>query len=312
MSGEQLRIEHEAAAWLVASGRDDMDWDGFTRWLESDPRHRLAYDELALADALVAEHADLLADREIEPAGNVVALRPRRRWPMWLGGGIAASLAALMIVGQVIPPAPEVIESGVNGRTVALGPGSTVTLAPRSRLTIGGRDGKLLALEGTAFFDIKHDPSRLLEVTAGNLTVTDVGTRFDVSEGAGHVRVAVADGEVAVRSERLSQPIQLTAGRRLAYDPAASQAVVSPIDNAQVGEWRAGRLTYDAAPLQLVAADLGRYAGVEVTVPRAVAERRFSGTLFIGDGESAIRDLAQLMDLELRRDGSAFRLEPGG
>jgi transmembrane sensor len=315
MNGDERTIEQEAAAWHVASARDDMDWTGFTHWLAADPRHRAAFDQVALADALLDDHPEALAELASpgpHAADNVVALRPRRRWPLWLGTGLAASLAALMVAGQVIPPPSETIDSGNVALTVALGDQSTATLAPRSRLTIGGRDATRLALEGGAYFDIKHDPSRNLRITAGGLTVSDIGTRFDIRQGPSQVVVEVADGEVAVRSEALAEPLRLKAGRRLQFDAAASRASVSTIDQAAVGEWRAGRLSYESAPLQLVASDLARYAGVRVVVPRDLAQLRFSGTLFIGDGDTAIRDLAQLMALELRRDGDAYRLERAG
>ena len=112
MNRDEARIEEDAAAWQVASAGDDMDWDGFTQWLEADPRHRRAFDEVALADALVDDHRESLArpgaSAEVAAGDNVVELRPqRRRWPLWLGTGIAASLAVVMIAGQVIPPAPE-------------------------------------------------------------------------------------------------------------------------------------------------------------------------------------------------------------
>jgi len=317
MNRDEDRIENEAAAWHALSARDDMDWDGFTQWLEADPRHRRAFDEVALADALIDEHGASFAPRPDAGSARhvgatVTELRPRRRWPLWLGTGIAASLAAVMIAGQVIPPRPETFESGPIARTIALGDKSSVTLAPRSRLTIGGRDATELALSGGAYFDIKHDPTRNLRITVGDVTVSDIGTRFDIRQAPSQVLVEVADGEVAVQSAALANTVQLTAGRRLQFDSAASRAVVSDIATGSAGEWREGRLSYDSAPLQLVASDLARYAGADLVVPDALAQRRFSGTLFIGNGESAIRDLAQLMALEVHRDGSAYRLEPAG
>ena len=59
---EHDRIIEQAAAWHVASSDDAIDWDGFTAWLEADPRHRTAYDEIALTDAVVLDHRDILAD----------------------------------------------------------------------------------------------------------------------------------------------------------------------------------------------------------------------------------------------------------
>src|SRR6478735_9282951 len=166
MNGDEPRIEDEAAAWHAASDHDDMDWDGFTRWLAADPRHRKAFDEVALAGALLGEHRELLAnpvttlaivgEREPEPRTE------RRVWPLWLGGGLAASLAAVLFTGQVVAPAPIVVASGESAMTVDLGDRSSALLAPHSRLTIGGRQATELALEGGAYFDIRHDPARSL------------------------------------------------------------------------------------------------------------------------------------------------------
>lgn len=313
MNGDEQTIEREAAAWHVASANDDMDWADFTRWLESDPRHRVAFEHVALADALVADHREEWAGLALQAVGEPgIVATPQRQWPVWLGAGMAASLAALIIADQLIPSGQETIESADTSLTVALGEGSTATLAPHSRLVINGSNATQLALEGGAYFDIKHDPERSLRISAGDLTVTDIGTRFDIRQGGSLVVVEVGDGEVAIGSDVLSAPVQLRAGRRLEFDSAASRSIVSAVDQEAVGQWRAGRLSYDAAPLQLVASDLARYAGLRVEVPRNLAARRFSGTLIIGDGNTAIQDLAQLMELELHRDGDAYRLEPTG
>jgi len=254
----------------------------------------------------------LLTDDGAALAGNVVALSARRRWPLWLGSGIAASLAALMIAGQALPPQPQVFDTASQSRTIALEDGSSVVMAPRSRLTVGGRDGTQLALEGAAYFDIRHRPDRALEVQAGGVTVTDIGTRFDIRTHDGRVQIEVAEGEVSATADALRNAERLTAGKRLVLDPGQGRALVSSVSRDDVGTWRSGRLSYDAEPLDLVAADLARYAGVRVEVSHALGGQRFSGSLFIGDGESAIRDLAQLMQLGLRHDGAVWRLEPAG
>jgi len=122
--------------------------------------------------------------------------------------------------------------------------------------------------------------------------------------------VSVAQGRVSVSSPNLTAPVVLTQGRGLLYDGSAGTAVIAPVAVAAVGEWRAGRLTYAGAPLALVAADVARYAGTTVTVDPSLAERKFSGSLALGDGEAAVRDLSQLMALDLVRDGrGGYRLE---
>lgn len=298
-------IADAAAAWHAASLHDDMDWDGFTAWLEADPRHRTAYDEVALADALAVEHAPapVIAANDDEAAPSAAP-----RWWRWGGAAIAASLLALVVAPQIMPPASVVYATEGQSRTVALKDGSRIVVAPHSRLEVGGRHQDRLALSGGGWFDIRHDPARAMEIRAGELTISDIGTSFDIQASAGRVRVEVAEGQVSLVSGRLARPIALAVGHAAEFDGARGTSFVSTVDQGNIGEWREGRLSYDSAPLALVAADLARYAGVQVIIPPALGQRRFSGTLNTGNGETALRDLSQLMGLELGRRGSGFEL----
>ena len=317
------QILAEAVRWHIASGGDAMDWDAFTLWLEADPRHSAVYDEVALTDGTLQDHREVLetlpgmAEGEEEPAPPVAAndggeeiVRPAfiKRW-RWAGMAIAASLAAVLAVPQFLSPAPQIYETAAASRQIALEDGSVITLAPRSRITIEGRSQDRMALSGGALFDIRHDPGRQLSITAGDLHISDIGTRFDVQAQDQLVRVAVVEGKVEVNADSLDAPVRLSAGNGLSFDGKAGQARVAAVRAEDVGGWRNGRLSYDDAPLALVVADLRRYAGVKVAVPEALRGRHFSGTLVIGDGNAALRDLAQVMGLRLGGRAGAWRLE---
>jgi len=235
---------------------------------------------------------------------------PRRRRLAWGGMAVAASLAALVALPTLIEPSPSIYTTGNATRTVALEDGSRVELAPHSRLEVAGRRQQRLSLSGGAWFDIRHDPSRAMSISADGLTISDIGTRFDIqSTGRGSVRVAVDEGRVAVSGGSLARKVELGQGHALDVDAADHIARVRRVPTEQIGAWRNGRLTYDGAPLALVAADLSRYAGVKVDVAHAVAARQFSGTLVIGDGQAALRDLSQLMGLRLERSADGYRLD---
>lgn len=317
MNRDEDTIIAEAVAWHSASVRDDMDWAGFTAWLEADPRHRQAYDEVALTDALLAEHQDVLRGAPVATAandhdGDAAAPAPyalRRRGLMrWAGVAIAASLIAVLVVPQFLRAPVQSYATGDAARTIALTDGSTVRLAPHSTLSVEGSNQERMVLAGGGWFDIRHDPGRRLAISAGGLEISDIGTRFDVQADGGQVRVEVAEGEVQVVSQALSRPIRLTRGRGLLFDADGGTALVAPVAQENIGEWRNGRLSYDSVPLALVAADLSRYAGVRVTVAAPLRDRQFSGTLVIGDGEAALRDLSSLMQLELGGGAGAYRL----
>lgn len=331
MKSEDDTILAEAARWHIASGDDAMDWDAFTLWLEADPRHSAAYNEVALTDGLLQEYRDTLQDAS-EPLADEPLIAVNDAAPLetaletasegaeiirpafgkrirWAGFAIAATLAAVLAIPQFMAPASQVYETTAASRQIALEDGSTIMLAPRSSLTVEGRHQDHMALSGGALFDIRHDPDRQLTITAGGLRISDIGTRFDVQAQDKRVRVSVVEGKVEVSSERLTAPVQLAAGKRLSFDGDAGTASVAEVRSEDVGAWEKGRLSYDNAPLALVVTDLHRYAGVEVAVPDALRDRRFSGTLVISDGDAALRDLAQVMGLRLGGRAGAWRLE---
>lgn len=298
----------QAAEWHLASQGDDMDWDAFTLWLEADPAHARAYDEVALADATLVDNADELAGIEAEPVvEELPAGSSRGGWKRWAGVAIAASLVALVAFPQLRADPARVYNTDSEGMTVTLGDGSTIALAPDSQLTVDG-DGEQIALNGGAYFSIRHDPSRSLQVEAGPLSISDIGTEFDVQAVDDNVRVAVAEGKVAITSQRLTGKVELPAGRKLDFDGASGRSTATDVDHGAVGGWRSGQLSYASTPLSLVSADLSRYAGVELEVPAELGNRLFSGTLAIDDGKAAIRDLSQLMGLELDHSAGVYRL----
>lgn len=307
MTGDES-IVGQAAAWHIASEGDDMDWAGFTAWLEADPRHRTAYDDVALSDAMLTRHAEQVFASLPAPANDQPDQPSTGRWLRWGGGALAAGLALMLAIPAINAPGDTVYATAAQGRTIALADGSSVALAPRSRLTLADGSMDRMALEGGALFDIRHQPGRTLQIDAGGVTISDIGTRFDVQSATGSVRVAVAEGTVNVGGATFASPVRLNAGKALMWDRAAHSVHVGAVATGNVGTWRQGRLTYDNAPLALVAEDLSRYAGIAIIVAQPDRDRPFSGTLALGHGDTAVRDLSQLMGLSLRRDGDGYRI----
>lgn len=310
--GKEDDITAQAASWHFASSGDDMDWDGFTAWLEADARHRASYDDVALTDMLVNEHRLALlrpALPEQVSASTPASTRKARWLPLGIGAAAAAVLA-ILAGPTLMHPAERHYVTDAASRTIALADGSQVTLAPHSRLVISGSDHNSLRLTGGAWFDVRHIAARELAISAGPLTIRDIGTQFDVQADGNSVRVGVVQGHVEVASQALSRPITLASGRALLFDAQNDIAAITLTDLANIGGWRQDRLSYDGVPLALVADDLGRYAGIHLDVPTDLRNRRFSGTLIVGHGSEAPRDLAQLMGLALLRGPGGLRLAP--
>ena len=309
---EHERIAEQAACWHAAVCRDDMDWEGFTLWLEADPRHRDCYNEIALADAALDAHRGALSQSQAPEAWRNRSQSFGRNWGRNGGmGAVAAALvAALMLPSLLRSPEASFVTQGAS-RTIALPDGSQVVLAPHSTLVARGSGMEHLTLSGGAWFAVRHNPGRALDITADSVVIRDIGTHFNVQADDKVVRVAVEEGTVSVGAQALDKPISLTGGRALRFDPGAGLAEVESIEPSAAGSWRNGQLRYENAPVGLVAADLARYGNVRIAVPAALRDRRFTGILSIKDMDRTIGDLAQLMDLSVVRGADGYHLSAG-
>ncbi|MFC3440038.1 FecR family protein [Sphingobium rhizovicinum] len=301
----------QAIAWQAALEHDDADWDGYLAWLEANPRHREAFDSIALVDAAVREHRDVLSH---EPSPPVAEIDPRHRWKprLVMGGALAACLAlavALPTFWQTSRPIAYSNE-GSAPRMIALASGTSVTLSPGSAILVSAKnDGQIELAKGEAYFDVRHDPSRVLTVSAGNYRVTDIGTRFSVNLANSALRVGVAQGAVSVAGAQTASAVRVDAGHQLVGKDGL--LTLSTVEPSQVGSWRSGRLTYTNAPLAMVAGDIERYSGKRISVDFALENKHFSGILVIGDGSKLASDLAAVMGLEVRQQGDLVHIAAG-
>lgn len=251
-------LREQASEWAVRVGDPSFDdWEAFTRWLSEDPAHARAYDRIAgaVADAAEAESRG--------PIANAPSAPPRIGRRAWIGGAIAASLAAVLAVGlwqfdddrYVIETAPGEM------RTMALGDGDRAALGGGTRLELDRGDHRFASLDqGQALFTIRHDEAHPFKLKLGDDTVLDAGTVFDARRDGGGISVAVAEGLVVFNPGH--QNVALTRGEMLSRKAGSPNVEISRIPVEQVGEWREGRITFRAASLDEIAERLSRATGV--------------------------------------------------
>lgn len=312
---QQLRAE--AIGWHLRL-RDDApgDWDAFVAWLEQDPAHSDAFDAVQRADAAMAE---ALPDRgrpepanDDEDAGEVAPRRGGRSWTIGLGAIAAAILVALFAWPMLVGGGPgryEVATVAGQRRTVDLGDGSAATLNGGTRLILDRNDPRSVELAaGEATFSIRHDESRPFTIVAGGHRVQDVGTRFNLIAEPGRFEVAVIEGAVLFEPDGARVP--LAAGQALSVRNGAGP-VVRRDDPASFAGWQRGRLSYTAAPLETVAADLSRSLGTSLRLAPTVRTMAFTGSIRLGgDPAATLAGFAATLGLRARQEGSGWVIEP--
>jgi ferric-dicitrate binding protein FerR (iron transport regulator) len=259
--------------------------------------------EARLARALDADTAS--ASRRMSQ--RAARVRPRERPVFELHAGasrpavasswrnLAIAAAALLAIG--VASSTIAMGNGRDGRgvqqyreastgvaqldTLELPDGSRAILAPNTsvRYAIDPERGpRIVALEGEAYFDVRHDDGRPFRVQTHSATVTDLGTSFLVREyaadtsalvavrtGAASV-VATAPGKVAPETMRPGDGAHVDSRGRISRFTG---------DPESYGAWVGGQLAFDGAPLPEVLDRLSRWYGVEFHMADPTLARQY-------------------------------------
>ncbi|MBF5093033.1 iron dicitrate transport regulator FecR [Novosphingobium sp. NBM11] len=288
-------VEDEAAAWAARiDAAPSAAHPGLEEWLKADPARAgaLLRAQAALAmlggGSLEDTRAPSETTKPAEDAGSV----PRKRW-RWLAGavGLAASLAALAFLDL---PRDETFEADRGEvRALALRDGSAVSVDAGSRVDVRiGKDTRVTRLvRGKALFHVAHDPGKPFRVIVGDVTITDIGTVFQVTDDAeaGFVDVLVSEGAVDV--EAGGARTRLVAGNRARFPRAASKAPVSPIQTMSAAAmdralgWTSGQLELDGEPIGEAVSEMNRHNHLQVRLadPARLAGEPLYGAFRLND-----------------------------
>ena len=307
MDPERLKRITEAADWLVRLAAPDVSERDLAEWLqwcgkaENNHEFRRMQSTWAAVDQLDTRALEALVSSPGLPAARnedvprTEAGRAARGSDMWfrLAAGLGAVTLALAgvwyarmdrpsVAGQVIAASPTANQSAV------LPDGSQFVLAPRTTLSLSfDRNVRKLDLSrGEAYFEVKPDTSRPFVVQAGGVTVTAVGTAFDVRSEPAAIVVTVHEGVVSIINTDDgvvdSRGLRLGAGYQATFRPRARQADIALVDIERSRGWRDGKLQYIDEPLRVVVADVSRYSALQVTIgDPSIAELAFTGTCLL-------------------------------
>ena len=120
--------------------------------------------------------------------------------------------------------------------------------------------------------------------------------------------MAVSEGIVLYNPDR--DNVRLVAGKGIeARDGDRNAPAVQDVDVANVGGWRSGLLVYNGTPLAVVAEDLKRTAGMQVSIAPDANDLSFRGALIIDKNrDRTIADLAALSGTKAERQGDGWIL----
>lgn len=270
----------------------------FAKW-RSDPANASAY---RATEALWDGAGKLKDDTDVQ--ASLQAARGRRRiarwWsrPLhrWLSLGAGAMLAGLVALLITAPSAAPTWRTATGERSfVRLDDGTgmqldTDTIASAS---IGPARRVVHLDRGQAYFDVRHDPARPFVVEAAGVSVTALGTRFDVDRGETRTRVSLIEGSVEVRTAG-GNTLRLRPGESVVV---SDDVIARPIPGVadDLTSWREGRLTFRETPLTEAVASINRYTDREVRIEHAsIGAEPISGDFAVDDIDGFVRAVETL------------------
>lgn len=294
----------EAATWFARLGQKRVstaDIHDFFEW-RKDPDNARAYARVEKAwntSQALAEDPDIAALTAEALGQSPPRVQARhmvsRLWKPIAAGAMA--LAALGLVSVWTLNRPHSYATGVGEqRTLRLADGSRVILDTDSRVDIRLRANRrsVTLVSGQAFFEVEGDPARPFVVTAGETTVTAVGTRFDVRRLGQGAKVTLIEGRVDVGTSSASKPAwSLTPGQQVVT--ARRRPEVRSVDAARETSWTAGRLIFAATPIGEAVAEVSRYSDRRIELKdTGIAQIPVSGAFDTGDTDAFIAALSDL------------------
>ena len=280
MTRDADHARESALDWIVRTNDPDFEaWDEFTVWLEESPANAEAYHRLLDSEAQLLPMVEATG-APVVPS-EIPANRGSRR-----GLAVAAGVAAIagLTTAVVAPRLMSVDYSTAPGeiRTIALGGQDQLVMNGDTRLALSGFNRRTVELErGQLLLRLREAGQGPVEVHAGDLTLVDVGTVFEVAREGSSTSVTVSDG--AVMADPDGAKLKLSPGERLDTVDGASVLQAIPTDPSAVGAFASGQLIYSDQPIEQVAADLRRSTGIDFSTTAAISARPFSGTLSVAE-----------------------------
>lgn len=211
--------------------------------------------------------------------------------------------------------------------TKTLADGSVVILQPGAVLTYPDKfdsETKEVHLQGSAFFNIVHDPLKRFLVHAGDHLTTEVlGTSFNIirHEQTGRIEVQVVTGKVRVfrQATQSLDGIVLTSNKKVVFDSATEAFMTGLVDQPQVVR-RQGpqdetdtttdlRFVFEDETLEQVLSVMSEAYGIRIsTESRTLAETHFTGNISAFDLYRQLDIICQSTQSKYEIDGTQIVL----
>jgi len=187
--------------------------------------------------------------------------------------------------------------------------GSVITLNEFSQISYPKQfeETRAITLKGQAFFEVAPDAAHPFSVSVGNVTVTVLGTGFDISSYpySDSISVVVSHGKVMVSTQ--TDTVYLEKGQRADYSKSTEELSQSANEDRNYLSWKTKKLEFNGTPLKQVCADLQRFYGKSIVLENdSIADCKLTATYDDYPLDLTLEMLEVAFNIEIEKRDSSF------
>lgn len=293
-----LRLKDESA-----SHQDRLD---FQVWVSACPSHKEAYQEAVQLWEDVAAPAQLLYQHRYAQEPQPQTVTQKYRW----GWAVAAVSMLTLLLSFELWRDPARLDRWMADIATPSGQAQQMVLEDGSSLFLDGNSALDIALDetqralilrrGRVWIDAARDPQRPLHITAGDASVSVLGTHFAVSRFHARVTITVGEGQVAVRDAYRNQTV-LTSGQQLIVSNG-KLGETQQVDTQLALAWKEDRIIFDQANIDDIVEQLERLLpGRLFFNAQDFAELSFSGSFSTNHPQIILEALTNSSTIKAQR-----------
>lgn len=295
------------ARWM-AGEVSDTELEQFRKHPDFAFYERLANSPIKIQVPKIKEEQDLLlsikakANKEVPLVPKSQPLKSKLLTRRQLGGLLAAAVT-LLLMGYFAFFKSDSFEyktAIAEQQSIDLPDGSSVLLNPNSALVRPANNfnkNRRLTLNGEAFFEVEEGSTFRVETDNGIITV--LGTQFSVYSREDLAVVMCKTGAVQVENNAGKRVI-LSAGNRV-YIQQDRLSGVDTIPPESIATWKEGVSSFESEYLSIVTQAIENQFDIKITLPKKLAQERYTGSFLHQDIETALRMVFDPMNLKYRK-----------
>lgn len=248
-------LKHDILAKYFAGELSKKEEAKVRLWLEESSEHQEEFEQLR---NLMLKSSDLkgLFDSKLGWVDMKERIKKDSSSQIFTFTRVAASIAILFVSVLIYylvirTDEAQMFYASTNGEVQEelLPDGTVTTLNTGSSLKLAsdfGKTDRAVELSGEAYFDVVRDEDKVFQVFVGKITISVLGTQFNVNATDSITVINVFEGKVRV--ETADQSLDLQIGEALQIDRTGKMSTKLPSEANDLF-WKTGDLIFDSMPL---------------------------------------------------------------